>query len=188
MTDSTPNPKTLDLAALLAGNEHPTETVDVYMNEAIGYAIYKAKAASQKALLLDDKDGAKKAEEELAELVEAGRKARLTVHLQGINKGLKKSIRRKSLSEYPATYDFLGRLVPDDDRDNLHANLMWSHLITRMVGPNGEETGAPTLEEAENFRSQAPESAIDAIEDAVDLLTKGTKAGFEEIAQGHDFL
>lgn len=188
MTDSTPNPKTLDLAALLAGNEHPTETVEVYMSEAIGYAVYKARKEVERATILQDKDALEAAENELSELIEAGKKVRLTVHIQGINKGLRKSIIRKSLDKFPAEYDFLGRLTPNQDRDTYHANLMWAAMVTKLVGPDGSEGGAPTPEEAETFRDQAPDAATDAIERAIETLTEGAKSGFETLAQEHGFL
>jgi hypothetical protein len=188
MTDATPNPKTLDLGALLAGVELPTDTVDVYMNAAVAYAISKNRAAHKKAELLGE-DGVEALEKEFDELVEAGEASRIVVHLKAVPKGVRKALIQKALDKFPAETNFMGHLVPNSERDDYHANLRWAAHIEKIVAPHANaEAHAPTIEQVESFREQAPDASVDAIENGIVALEEGAKSGFDTLAQEHGFL
>lgn len=181
-TDATPNPKVLDLGALLAGIELPTDTVDVYMNAAISYALGKNRTEAKKS------GSTKELEKEYRELVEAGLKSRLTFHLQAVPKGILSSLINKAYEKFPKDYNFMGGVIQEPERDDFHANLRWAAHITKMVGPNGEEAPAPTPEQVAQFRDQAPKAAVDAVENAIVALEESARTGFETLAQEHSFL
>lgn len=183
-TDATPNPKVLDLGALLAGVELPTDTVDVYMNAAISYAITKNRKEMQSAT----KERKAELEKEYESLVKAGLATRLTVNLKAVPREVRKALIEQSFEKFPREYNFMGGVIPESARDDYHANLRWAAHITGLVGPNGEEGAAPTPEQIADFRAKAPDAAIDAIEEAIVNLETGAKSGFETLAQEHGFL
>jgi hypothetical protein len=185
-TDATPNPKTLDLGALLAGVELPTDTVDVYMNAAIAYAISKNRAAMTKAQVIGGHE-VKALEKEYDELVKAGEASRITVHLKAVPKGVRKALIKKALDKYKPETNFMGQMIPDAERDDYHANLRWAAHIVKIVAGDAE-SGSPTIEEVANFREQAPDAVVDAIEEGIVTLEEGAKSGFDTLAQEHSFL
>lgn len=188
MTTDVPTPKTLDLGAFLAGQNHPTEVVEVFMAEDVMYSLARANEAIRKAEVRGETEAIAELEARRDELVEAGISSRLEVHLQGISKKTEKDIERKVIAEHPVDTDLLGRPKPNFERTEALANLFWAAYITKIVAPDGSALVAPGLEDIQNLRDNAPEPAINAIEAAINEFTTGSKSGFESLVQEHGFL
>lgn len=183
MTDAaTSDPKTVNLADILAGRSFPTETVEIYMDEATAYEISKVNAEIEVA-----KGDTDDLEARREELIKKGAPSRLTIHLRGIPRHDRENIIRTVMDLYPQKRDFLGRPEPDIDADNAFTNLIWTAMIEKIeaeagvVEPVGED-------DVRLLRDNAPDQALTLISSAIDALTEGAKSGFEALAQEHDFL
>lgn len=188
MTDATPNPKALDLGAFLAGQDYPTDEVEVFTSEKIMYELNKAGQALKRAEILEDADAIREIESKRDELIAAGLDSRLVVHLQGIPKKTDRDIQAKALSEHPLETDFLGRPQLNVPYRELLTELYWAAYIVKIEAPDGSALVAPSIEDIRTFRGLAPEAAQAVIEQAIDAFTTGSKSGFETLVQEHGFL
>lgn len=190
MTDaSTPSVSTFDIADLFSGKAYPKDTVDVFLDEATGYAIAKAEAAIKDAVI------AHASEERLTELrderdalVAKGARSKYTFHLTGVSRQDKMNILHVVTAEFPQETDFLGRVKPNPESDEKYTNLYWALHVERIVAPDGSVHAPVTEADAKLFRNNAPEPAITAVNTAIRELSEGVKNGFESLAQEHDFL
>lgn len=188
MTDVTPNPKTLDLGAVLAGVAYPKDTVEVWLDEATAYEISKADKAIKRAELMGDAELVEKLEEQREKLVELGASSRLVFHLTGVSRRVKEDILSKTDEKFKPEYSIMGTRMPNRQADEYHANLRWAVHVEKFVASDGSELVAPGPESIERFRAVAPAPASDAIENAINDLSDGAKSGFESLAQEHGFL
>lgn len=180
----TPDPKTVNLADVLAGRSFPTETVDIYMDEATAYEISKVNA--QIGLAKDEKT-VSELEETLRSLVEKGAPSRLTLHIRGISRHDRENIVKTVMDLHPVKKDFLGRPETDLDADNTFTNLMWAAMIEKIEAEAGVVENV-SEGDIKILRDNAPDQALALISKAIDALTEGAKSGFETLAQDHDFL
>jgi len=60
--------------------------------------------------------------------------------------------------------------------------------VVNITDPSGATSGKPNQEDVRTFRSYAPQSAVNAIEQGIQDLENEVSAGFEVIARSADFL
>lgn len=187
MTDSTPNPKTLDLAGLLAGIEQPEDTVEVFLDKKVMYEIQKAQEVIRRATALGDKEALKAAEQAYKDLAEAGVSSRLVFHLKDLPRHVKKALKMKAERKHASEATPWGFKVPSDEQQEYHTNLLWSAHIVKVMAADGSE-GSLTPEQIEDFRGRAPEVSTKRLEDAINAFTLETEQGFETLSQEQGFL
>lgn len=187
MTDA-PDAGTFDIADLFTGKIYPKDSVEVFLDEDTAYAIDKNAKAVTRALIEDDKDKLKELAEATEALVKKGAASRVVFHLTGVSRDDRKNILDKVLEEFPQQYNFLNQPVPNNAANDALANRRWAIHIERIERANGSVHVAPTPEDIAVFRGNAPDSAVQAIEEAIEALSEGSKSGFETLVQENGFL
>lgn len=185
MTDA--NPRTLDLAAVFSGRAFPKDTVPVYMDEVLGYEIYKLNKAAIQAVLSKDEDEKDRIGAELKALAEKAEPSRLVFHLTGASREDRKAATEETLEKFPTEKDAFGRDKPNAEANEYYANLVWKLHVEKIEASDGSVV-EPTLEDVKMFRKHAPDHAIETIEAGIQELTEGVKGGFTTLIQEHDFL
>lgn len=179
---------TFDLAEMFAGISYPKEIIPVYTNPGVGYEIHKLSEEAKEAVVLKDEDKAKEISEKRDNLIAESEKFRYEFTLQGHSRGEREAILAKVKAEFPPETDWMGREKWSDEADRLHVNLTWALHIAQIKAPNGAVNTAPTGESIELLRANLPDSEQARIEAGIKELSEGAKAGFETLAQEHDFL
>lgn len=185
--ETTLNHKTFDLGAVLAGQDRPETTVDVYFNEKLGFTINKLRSAIQEQDRLGNEDAATELQKELSGLVEKVAQSKYTVHLRGIDEGVRKNILKKVREEFPEQRDFMGRPMDNLEGDEVYTRRLWTAMITKVVDPEGA-ISYMTEELAKDLQDKAPKSAQGAINQAINELDEGGAEGFEFAAREAAFL
>lgn len=198
MTGETPNPETLDLIAVLDGRGYPKDTVTVYFNEDVAYAIHAANAELSRLAALQDHDAYKALDAKLTSLVEEVSSQGYTFHLTGTPRKVRKDILKEVEAKFPkaAERDFLGRPAhPDVEADEYLSARIWQTHIEKIVAPDGAEIVAPDLETIQHLRDTAPDHALKALALKIDGDGRDNKGlagsasdGFEIAARSSDFL
>lgn len=187
MTDSTPNPKTFDLAGLLAGIEQPEDTVEVFLDKRVMYEIQKAQQTIRRATALKDEEALKAAEQAYKDLAEVGIKSRLVFHLRDTPRHVKKALRMKAERKHASEPNAWGMKIPSAEQEEYFTNLRWSSHIVKVVAADGAE-GELSPEDVASFRDSAPDVSVKHIEDAINAFTLETEQGFETLSQEQGFL
>lgn len=187
MTDTTPNPKTLDLAGLLAGIEQPEDTVEVFLNKRVMYEIQKAQEVIRRATALKDDEALKDAEKAYQELAEAGVSSRLVFHIQDTPRHVKKALKMKAERKHPSETTAWGMKIPSEEQTEYYTNLLWSSHIIKVVAQDDSE-GALSPEDVASFRDTAPDVSVKHVEAAINAFTLDSEKGFETLSQEHGFL
>lgn len=179
--------KTFDLAAVLAGQEAPEDSVNVYFDKKIGFTIFKLNQAILTATLRGDTDKAETLQKEVDELVEKVKDIRYIIHLRAIDEGVKKGILASVRKDFPVKKNLLG--VPEDDleADQAYTRRLWTAMITRVENPAGE-VSLMNEELAQVLQDKAPSTAQQIINQGIADLSEGDGAGFEYAAKEIDFL
>lgn len=190
MTDApaTPDHKTFDLLDALAGVSHPETTVDVYLDDSLMYLISQTDAEIRKAEIRGEKEQKDTLEAKIAELKEQAATVKFEFTIRAIPRGVHTAIIAETEKEHPDTKDFLGRVEPNPERDEFFSNKFWAAHITQVKAPTGAVQQGLTPEYAAAFRSQAPRSAINAVQKAIDSLYANAEAGYENVVQETSFL
>lgn len=187
MTDA-PNPATFDIADLFNGKAYPKTSVDVWMDEDAAYQIYKNAQAVRDALQRDEQEKFAELEAKHNELIKRAEPSRVTFNLTGVSRDDRQAALDKVLDTHPMEYNFLGQAKPNPKADEMHANLRWALHTESIVRADGATIVAPTPEQIKFFRGKAPDSALRAIEEAINEFTDGAASGFDTIAQETGFL
>ena len=116
--------KTFDIGEVLAGRTYPENTVGVYLNEQVGFAIYEASQALRTAEIRDDAAAVKELDERLVALKKSAADTRYEFTVRGIPESARKAILAEVLKEAPLEMDLLGRVQSDIERDDRHDLLL----------------------------------------------------------------
>lgn len=187
MTD-TLDAGTFDIADMFAGISYPTTVLPVYTNPGVGYEIHKLSAEAKEAVLLEDEEKARDIAARREKLIAESEQFRYEFTLQGHSKGERDAILVKVREEHPPTKDWMGREEYSPEGDKLFINLTWALHIAQIKNPAGATITSPGAEAVEILRDKLPDSEQKRIEAAIQELSEGAKAGFEALAQEHDFL
>ena len=181
------NPMTFDLAAVLAGQDYPTDTVTVYFNSALGYAIDKVREGRDLAVGLGKTKEAKELDQELEGLIKSVKGSEYTVHLTGIPQHVRKSVLAKAQAAFPDKKNAFGIAEDNFEQDQEYTKLLWLAMITKIVDPSGATS--PIDEAAiDNLIKFAPARDQKSINAGINKLSEGSDAGFEFAVQELDFL
>ena len=184
MTD----PITFDLGLVLAGRSYPRTEVPVYLDEEAGFQIYRADQELQRLANLKKVEEYNALEEKFQALLKQVNDQRYVFHLKGTPRKIRQDIFKKVRADHPEVIDSFGRVVPNPEADEQYALLTWAAHIEKIVAPDGKAMVAPSVENLQQFRELAPDTAIQAVENALSELQTGTKSGFEAAVRESDFL
>lgn len=181
------NAKTFDLAAVLAGQDYPEKTVDVYFNEALAFEVTKLDDELKFLKALDDSKYTE-LQDKFDKLVKDVEQYKYTFHLKAVPSRVKNDIKAQVDRKHPQRYNQIGLPEPDVMRDRLFASLMMQVYITKIVAPDGAEIIAPSLETITDFMDNAPSHALIKVENAIASFESEVANGFEVAAKSADFL
>lgn len=184
MTDETPTPKTFDLAGALSGRTFPEITVPVFLDEAMQFDLSRLDKEIARTV---EPEKVAALEKERSELLTTFKEFALKVLVKGAPRHLRKATVEKITKDFPAKKDAFGRIEADPAADDAFATATWLLHVQRIDAPDGSVL-IPTEEDIINFRNNAPDASITAVELAISELTSGAKAGYESAVQDLDFL
>lgn len=186
MTEA-PNPKTLDLAAVLSGIEYPTTEVTVYFDEKLGYAIKSVREGVELADRLGKNDEADDLHAQLTELVEQVKDAAYTVTIQDVPTHVRKSVLAKTRAKFPDKKNVFGQPEENYEQDQEYTRLLWLAMVKKIVDPAGAVAEVDE-QVIDNLIKFAPSTAQQTINAGIEDLSEGAKSGFEYAVQELDFL
>lgn len=181
------NHRTFDLAAVLSGIGFPEHTVTVYLDERVGFEIYRAEEALRNAEIRGNEEALKKIADEIDALKEKRKDVAYKVTVRGIPESTRKACDTRARKEFPVDYNFMGQATPEPARDDLFNHLLWVASVVRFEASDGS-VSIVNEDLVKQLREEAGRTVIQTISNAIDELIKGTKAGFESDAQDVDFL
>lgn len=186
MTDEL-DPKTLDLVGVLSGRDYPTLDIDVYFNEALGFAIYEMTKMQRSVEVLGSEEEVKNLHEELTSLVKKASEEKYTITLQSIPERVRTGLINKVQKEFPEKTDLMGRPQPNPEGDAAFAKGLWQAYLKKITGPDG---ASKVIDEkdVDTLLGEAPATVHEQINEAIHELRTGAKAGFEYAAKEVDFL
>lgn len=183
MTTETANPRTFDLSAALAGRTFPEIVVPAFLDEAVQFDLSRL----DKRIARATNEEAPELEKEREELLAMFKEFALKIKVKGTPRHLRKATLDKVMEQYPQERDSFGRLKPNDEADEAFALSTWLLHVVEIAAPDGSVLN-PTEADIINFRNNAPDSAIVAVEIAIKELSEGSKSGYETAVQEIDFL
>lgn len=179
--------KTFDLVSVLTGRDYPETSVKVYLDEKLGFTIYKLREAISEADRRNDEAAAADLQKDYDNLVTQVADAQYTVHMRGISEGVKTSILASIRKDFPVKRNVYGQEEENFEADQTYTRRLWAAVITRIEDPSGAFS---YMNEAlaEYLQNEAPKSAQIEINRGVTELTEGASAGFELAARDTPFL
>lgn len=176
------DPKTFDLAAALAGRTYPTDTIPVYFDEEKVYELAKAFRASNA-----DPANTEKAEA-VTSLMDELKKGAHYITIRGVDPSHINEIIDALDDEFPLKTDMLGRVEANKDRGYEFQRRLWALYVIEIKDPKGKVIAPPTAEDLHNFRNTAPESAINAVDEAIKTMREGAEAAYKTMVSDLAFL
>lgn len=184
-------PGVFNLVERLQNRGMPTEDVDVYLDERLGWDLLRLEEKHNntknvaEAKIIEGK--IKRVKEQLAE-------SRYVFTLQGVtNEGYQAVIDRAAESfpyEYeervnPLTAEKTKVLIENDERDTLFNTLFLAEVITKVSDPDGDEDADITPEKVTFIKNLAPLDAIRRITELAFKMRMATE--WMDVIQDEDF-
>lgn len=183
------SPKTFDLGAALSGVGYPSSVVDIYLDEAVAYSITIINEHLDKFSANGDHEAYQAAEKTLDELMEQMKERKYEFHIQAIPARQRRAIEDKvRATEKAPVIGPLGHVIRDSEADELFARLLMQAMVTKIVAPSGATIENPSFEECVEFRENAPDFALRALEDGILAMGERVSKGFETTVKSADFL
>lgn len=194
---TSPDSKTIDLAAVFTGQTYPEETFQVYLDHNAGYQVYKASQAlrdAETAVRIDDSDAnkksAKRAEKAKDKAIKDVADKAFTVTVRAVPRAFTQDVHEQVTAKHPPKENILNpsQPTPDPKAEEAYTNELWALHIINFVDFEGNRVKFDTAEDARFFRRNAPDVAINTITDKIGELYAGERAGFETTIKEVDFL
>lgn len=181
------SPKTFDLVGMLSGRDYPTQDIEVYFDEVLGFSIEKLKNMLRSLEILDKKDEAKKVSSELEALVKKTESSKFVITLKGIPEKVRRSILEKVQEEFPEKFDMLGRPLPNPKGDEAYTLAMWGAYAQTLTTPDGTKV-VMSEQDVRAIYDDAPPAVHTQLTKGIESLREDAVKGFEYAAQEADFL
>lgn len=173
--------KKFNLIAALSGRTHPEVEVPVFLDEALMFEFSKVSRAADEDPVNEDKQLAR---DKVMDLL---KEFMLTVTLRGVDRHVLEAIEEEVLEEFPIKYNMIGEEIPNRHRAEAFASRWWNIYITKIETPDGSVL-IPEPEDIKAFRGQAPQAAIDAVEDGINALRNGPAQAYQRMVKDPAFL
>jgi len=181
-------PKTFDLAKVLAGVDYPETSVDVYFNNDLAYQIALLNDELEKLSVVGGKEY-DKLQKEFDKFIENVEQHKFTFHIKGVPNNVENSIAETIRVDYPTKRNALGIAESDNiEADKAYVKLVMQAYISKIVAPDGSVIASPTAEDIDTLFDNAPSHALSTIQDAIVQLKMKTAQGFEIGVKSADFL
>lgn len=182
------DPKTFDLAAVLAGIDYPETTVDVYFNNDLAYKVATLNERLDQLSAVGGKEY-EKLQKEFDNFIDEVKQHKFTFHIKGVPTSVENSINETIRTQYPVKRNALGIAESDNaEADNAYVRLVMQSYISKIVAPDGSVITAPSAEDIDTLFDNAPQHALAVIQDAIVQLKMKTSQGFEIGVKSADFL
>jgi hypothetical protein len=182
------NPKTFDLASVLAGVAYPETTVDVYFNNDLAYQIATLSDELDKLSVAGGKEY-DAAQKKFDKFIDEVKQHKFTFHIKGVPAHVENSIVEKIRNDYPSKKNAFGVVEGDnDDADKAYVKLVMQAYISKIVAPDGSVIASPSADDIDTLFNNAPQHVLSTIQDAIVRLKTKTSAGFEIGVKSADFL
>jgi hypothetical protein len=183
---ATPDVKTFDLGAILAGRGYPEVTVDIYLDEKAGLAIAETNAELSRLSGLGMSKEYTVLEKKFNGMLEELSARKLSVTVRGIPRKVKNDIVKKITIEFPSKKDAFGREDFSREADNKLTALLWQAHVVQVVSADGVSL-TPSEKDIEDLLDLAPTADIRTIDAAIGKVESAGE-GFDAVARGSDFL
>lgn len=182
------SPKTFDLVGMLSGRDYPTQDIEVYFDEVLGFSIEKLKNMLRSLEILDKKDEAKKVSEQLEALVKKTESSKFVITLKGIPEKVRRSILEKVQETHPEKFNaFSGLPLPNPKGDEAYTLAMWEAYAQEIITPEGARA-LISKEDIKAIYDDAPAAVHSQLTKGIESLREDAVKGFEYAAQEADFL
>lgn len=181
VTEESPNPKTFDLLAALAGRSYPKETIKVFFDEQAMYAYGQAQD------MLDHDPRNEELKKAIDTMLEDLKEMTYLVTVQGIPTHVMDSISESVLEDFPVKRDSRGNAKNDFEADKEFHNRLWQAYVVEITDPTGAKANL-TKEAIEQFRKVAPAATVKAVNEAINKLRDYADNGYESAVTELDFL
>lgn len=192
IADTQPVAEFFDIAAVLDGRSYPEVDVPFYLDESAGLALFQANKRLTELALLGRQEDHDLLEGKIAELKKQLAQTRYVITLRGLPVKMRQDLLSDAFTKYPRTSTgidaALGIDEPSDERDQYFSTKLMQAMAVKIVAPNGAIQVAPSIETIQKLRDYAPQAALAVINEGMNELTDGVKAGFESAVQDTDFL
>jgi len=181
-------PGVFDIRDALADRGYPSDEIDFYLDEDLGYQLEKMSENLDKLLTLERVDEYNKAEKEFEKLQKQLRAHKYIARARGISQRNREDILSKTLAEFPYKRDLMGRDDGEQEfkRGNLQMTQFWEAFLYELEDPHGNKQEV-TPEVVENMRGNLPAAAQRAINGLIEEVS-GNTDWFRFAAQDTDFL
>jgi len=193
---SVSDPATTSFLDLLHQRAYAKASVDVYLDEALGYRVVQLKqqrdALVKQEATEEVSEALREIEETLNKLAEEIKKTKLTVHLTGISEGVRLELQDQLEALFPVEYDsdlspYTGVVTrtakPDPKRERFGGYLVWHKSIESIEGSGIE--GKPTIADVMALRQNIPGAGQIAIMEKIDELR--VASNWTDVIQDDDF-
>lgn len=202
-TNITPDHKTTDLGAIFSGQEYPKKTFPVYLNHNVGYLLHQANVAvgeAERSLTLaenseevSDLAPFTKAVEEARsgydEALAAVKEHEYTVTIQAQPRAVRKDLWDKANATHKPETNVLGNEKTNPKALEQYNDFSWALHVIDFVAPDGEtRVKFDNEHQAAYFRGNAPDVAIQRLQNEIDALYDEETSGFEAAVKDIDFL
>ena len=205
------NPETFDLLAALDGRSYPTDSVEVYLDEATAFELGRLDKEQQKLtpitpqlrnalpdsvidLLtvefikgLGEKDQSipeqfEKIQEMKDELRKQIAPSKLTIYIKGFSSEDEKAAQVKALGKYKDP-----NAAQTIEQQNYYESKIWQLSISKIENASGAVTTSLDEHSITALRNSLPKSEKAKIIEAINALQQQSFNGFELAAQAQDF-
>lgn len=193
MTDDTTltgPPETFDLIGAIEGSTFPETTVRFLFDSAAATSIAQTNLELQKLLALGRSDEYETLEKVYFDAIEALEPVTFKVTVKSVPRKVKKAVFAELDAAHPPKVNVLTGIEEQSvDRIEFYNVLNWRAHIIRFEDPQGRVVDGPLDRDLiQKLLDNAPEASIAAIENAIEELETGSKAGYEQAVRNIDFL
>lgn len=199
-------PGTFNIINVLKEINHPTDTVNIYLDEQTAYdsSIIAERLKELEGFSsingLDESDPEiseeiKAKKKELDSLVKKLEESKYIFTITGISEDKRKKLLDEAISVYPIEYEekrtpITGEVakveIESDDRDSLFTDKLWASHITKIEAPNGDVQDSLSEPDAKALRASLPIASVAAITSAIEKLRVSTAVFLSTVDE--DFL
>lgn len=186
----TGSPETFDLIGAIEGTTFPEKTVDFLFDAAAANTLAAINRELEKFLALGMTDSYNDLEKVYFKAIEDLKDHIYKVTVRAVPRKTRKGILAEADAKYPVKRNAItGQEEPDFDKMEFLNLLTWRAHIQKFEDPQGRVvTGPLPRETVEHLLDNAPDASIAAVSQAIDDLTNGAQAGYEQAVRNLDFL
>lgn len=186
-------PGKFNILNVLKDSAHPSDTVNVYLDEQSSYdaalikerikEIEKAEVDNGYQLSKELKSELDALNKKLEKLFSKLEENKYVFTVTGISEGKRDELLKKSLDAFPMQYEEIKnpitaeitkKEIESQERNDLFTELIWAEHISKITAPDGSVQDSITVEDVKQIRPSLPIAAVAAITEAIEKLRVAT--------------